>query len=139
MPTTRSFVIIATIAALLASGFPVFNPGDADHDQMVDLRDAVIRAMAFVHTADSPGAFQENMAGMLTALKATAGLKTVIKANNPDTHKSGSTSLNSPFFIATYHFDPPLVAESCLIEKAYKFSSISVQPALPPPRPFLIS
>ena len=137
MPMTRKFIITATIVALLASGFPVFNPGDADHDQTVDLRDAVLQAMAFARTADtahSPGEFQDGMTGVLAALKSAAGLNTVLKTENPDICKSGSTGLDAPFFISADHFDPSLADASVLTDPSSRFRSVSIPPPLPPPR-----
>jgi hypothetical protein len=81
MRAIRNILHFALILAILSTGLPVHQSGDANRDDRVDLADAILRVQGVVRTAEQPATFKENLEEALITLTAVAGFSKVIKAD----------------------------------------------------------
>ncbi|MCK9276167.1 MAG: hypothetical protein M0P57_13880 [Syntrophales bacterium] len=135
MRRIRLTLHIALITFLIASGIPVFGPGDMNRDGTVDLEDAIMGVRNFAHSAENPSAFADAVADALTSLSVAAGLATsIIPAR--DQNSQNPSSILQACYTLTLPVD--LTSSSPFFRvkgsDVFLYQSAIVLPASPPPR-----
>jgi hypothetical protein len=136
MRRIRLTLHILLIAFLLASGIPVFGPGDVNRDGTVGLEDAIMGVKGFARSAENPSAFTEAVASALTSLSVAAGLTaSIIPARD-----QSSQTTSSYFLQACYTLPSPIdfTSSDPLFRvrgaDVFLYQSIILLRASPPPR-----
>jgi hypothetical protein len=132
MRAFRNITHILLALAILFTGLPLYQTGDANRDARVDLADAILRVQGVVLTADHPAAFRDNLEDAIVTLYVVSGFQKVIKAGreqgsqmNPcDTRISATVSQGEPIL-------PPAATPPA--GKSFLYQSISLAPLTPPP------
>jgi len=122
------------ISALLASGLPVLSPEDADRDQRIDLKDAILHLQQMTQPTENKGTFKSHLQNAFETFYVLAGLKTVIKEDN--SAKSGTTLfvLDSPYLITSAQLFIPEDRGMAIFAHTFRYHSISIAPTSPPPK-----
>ena len=119
--------------AILATGLPQYQRIDANHDTQVDLRDAIMHTQSVARSADDPLSFKSSVEDAIMTLNVVAGLKKVIKSDRSQSTPSLS-ALEMPYMTSAYEFKVPMYPAPSKWEATLPLQSISIKPALPPPR-----
>lgn len=139
MKTVRKIISGLVVAAIIAGGLPLFSPEDANRDNSVDLRDAILHMRALAQTADGTGVFPEAMVQTLSSMSALAGLNTVIKGDNPPGSHIPPPGLDSPFLIAVLNGINISTFRSIVFSTNPSYQSVTLVQPTPPPQYFFIS
>ncbi len=134
MQTVKQILNTLLIAAMLATGLPLFNPEDASLSDRGLLEDAILSVQALARSTQHDGSFESEIKKTFYSLSVAASLKTIITTDNGD-ESVFTFSLNDSLF---------LIPSSCLsgcshyYEPVYNLN-ISYQSFLcnlvpPPPR-----
>ena len=134
MRTTQHLVSLFLIVTFLASSFPIFCPEDANRDEGIDLRDAILHLRSLEQSTENPATFKSGFEKTLSTFRMLAGMKTVIKQAN--TPKSGHLPLllDSPFLTASSEVPIPLEFGQKIVEPILLYQSIFICPPYPPPQ-----
>ena len=133
MRTARLTINILLVVALLASGMPLFAPGDANRDGKVCLEDAILGVMDFARSADDSTTFATGVEKALSALTVVAGLKTSIKTANEKNTATSWQSRNVACLSVDNLVQPSADERFVISETMYLYRSIQVSPDAPPP------
>lgn len=133
MSRLRVLVNIGLAIALLTAGLPVFTFEDASRDGQVDLADAVLTVREVVEAAQAPGDFHLSFNRAISALEATAGLKTVIRTETQVHFQPAQLQLAGFFLLSTP--PQPHSAPSAFVrpDPPIHFRSFQRGPSTPPP------
>ena len=129
----RAILSFILVTALLAGGFPVSIPEDADRDLDVDLQDAVQWASKIAETAETPQDFKQTFQRTVSALRMAAGMKTVIRSSEDSTSDNGTAFSSGLYLISSNAYIIP--AGSCFISTQGPdgYRSCFLTPPSPPP------
>jgi hypothetical protein len=94
MQAIRNILYFVLVLAILSTGLPLHQSGDANRDDRVDLADAILRVQGVARTAEQPAAFKENLEEALITLSAVAGVNKVIKADLGQATQPNVSGLN---------------------------------------------
>jgi hypothetical protein len=133
MRTARHILLTLLVLTLLLSGLPLTVPEDANHDERVDLEDAILCVGNLVRTAETPGPFSYEAETALLALYNVARLKKSIGPVNET--KSKSTSLTPAGFYLVPSLNTPYheLDSFPLFENCVSYESLPLEPPTPPP------
>jgi hypothetical protein len=133
MSKIRNVFSLILIVMIMATGFPVHQPGDITHDGRIDLQDAVVGVREIASSAHDPLRFKSSLEDAVTAFHVAAGLKKAIKADRSPTGNP-LPEVQPPGLISAFKVTPTLVAtiESSLSIVPYR--SVTLSPVTPPPR-----
>jgi len=134
MQTVRHILSTILILSILATGLPTFTPEDANQDNTVDIRDAILSVRGFADTADSPVAFTTNFGKAVSALQMVAGLTTVIKRADYATSATAPSCLDLPYLISLFDFSVIPVVCFKTAGQTFYYQSIFSSPSSPPPQ-----
>lgn len=107
---------------------------DPSGNGRTDLEDAIVFVKGFARTAEDLAAFSSSVEKVVTALRAVAGLKTVIKPVNDTQSASTSSSLDLPYLICSYVFSDSPRISSETSEIVFYCTSVEPEPIVPPPQ-----
>ena len=117
--------------AILFMGLPCFIAGDLNHDNQVDLADAILGVRDLSRSADETTVFGEKIKNAVSAVQIAAGLETQII---PDSDAGFFKSLDNHFLISRgFQTDRTLVSVP-LKSTTMSFETFSGSPENPPPR-----
>jgi hypothetical protein len=128
----RNVIHIGLILALLAAGMPLYQAGDANRDERVDLADAILRVQGVAAIAEQPALFFDRMEDALITLSAVAGFETLLK-----TDRSVSATpvfSGEPYLIPDFERPVPRTEAAAIGSGAWSYRSMTVAPDSPPPR-----
>jgi hypothetical protein len=134
MRALKNIIHIMLILAILSMGLPIYQPGDANRDERVDLADAVLSVQVFERSADDPAAFVESVRDVVSTLYIVAGLKKVIKSERTANSNGMAPSLENPYLISSFTFPASSDQSIKILENNIRYQSITIKPLLPPPR-----
>ena len=130
----KNVLSLFLITALLFSVFPAFYGEDASRDNSVDLKDVILLVKVFAETAENPADFRVSMKNMVSALKITAGMQTVIKNSEGPPISSSYAGLDLTFLKSVSAMTSEAGNAVYLNEKPIDFESVTTTPSSPPPR-----
>ena len=133
MRACKILLIILLVPAILATGVPLYQSGDANRDERVDLADAILRVQGVVRTAEQPTAFRGNFEDALITLSAVAGFTKVIKADRGQ--GSQTHSYGAPVFgpLSSHESGSLSAAMLSRTDRTFLYRSIDLTPLTPPP------
>lgn len=132
MRALRNIIHLGLVLALLATGLPLYHPGDANRDDRVDLADAILRVQGVAGTADQPASFRDRMEDALITLSVVAGFGKVLKADR--SFAGGPVFSGEPGLIFGFEFLMPQVVATVIGDAGLSYLSLTVAPDSPPPR-----
>lgn len=130
----RPIVIILLAAAILTPRMPFFVPEDANRDARVDLRDVVASMRSFASSADGEGDFSAGIGQIISVLRVTCGLKTVV--NSDSTERTVAKKYRGEFPLAPLPTSVKVFRRDSLLRtiEERKINSNQIEPEVPPPR-----
>lgn len=75
----RSIIHTILVLTVVAGGFPVFHPEDADRNSEIDLKDAITHVRSVTHSAERPEKFGTSVKKAISTFHAVAELKVQIE------------------------------------------------------------
>lgn len=133
MRAFRNIIHILLVMAVLATGMPVYHPGDANRDDRVDLADAILRVQGVARTAEQPAAFRSRLEEALITLSAVAGFQKVMTADR-NASIAPVFPLDSPYLISAFEFTAPCTAAPVIDRGGPAYRSVTSSPDPRPPR-----
>ena len=127
---------LVVVLAVLGNCLPYFALEDANRDRRVDLSDAVTQVRSLVEAAQNENAEAIDIHKAILAINATAGLETVIAPQPSATQHLTAPPLSSPFCVGANTIPQNKGDGVPCIERRFLFSSMSIDPSVPPPRGF---
>jgi hypothetical protein len=133
MQTARHILSALLVLGLLSSGLHLIGPEDANHDNRVDLEDAILCIRDFVQSAEAPFTFKSTIETAISVLRSVAGLKASIRP--PKNTKATPSSISPcgqyllPSVNNAFHLDFSFLVD----EHLFFYESLSVKPPTPPP------
>ncbi len=134
MKTYKNILVSILILAMLSTVLPLFSPRDADRNNRLDLRDAILNIQELARTIDNPAAFTTNIKKAISTLHAAAGLKTIIQQQRQTTSGNGQVPLDLPALILSNIDSAPLLDHSYITEQKLFYNSNTISPDSPPPK-----
>ena len=133
MKALRNILHLALIMAILSTGLPVYQAGDINLDERVDLADAVLSVQGVARSANDPALFEKNIENALISLSTAAGFQKAIKADGKRASVKASHDTTPALLLAG--FAPGIVSESGMRPAGLPFlyKSIYITPITPPP------
>lgn len=134
MKICEKIISLALIAALLVPGLPLLPKEDVSRDSRVDLKDAILLVKDFSGKAEGPAGFRESYKNLISALRVTAGMKTVIKSSDETKAGNGAAGVD---LTCLRHISTLAEWSECSFywnEIPSNFQSIITTPSSPPPQ-----
>lgn len=133
MISFRNIFSVMMILVILSMGLPIYQPGDANRDERVDLADAILGVRGVEQSADKPSEFENNVENALISIAMAAGFKKVLKADRNDAG-ANIYSQDSPCLISAYVFTAPDTAAPVIEIDSIAYRSVTISPDPYPPR-----
>ena len=131
----RRTVHILLILLLVASGMPLFGPGDVNRDGAVGLEDAIMGVKELAVTADEQAScFRSGVEHALSSLTIVAGLRTMIKAGDDPAGSAGQLTFATPYLVAYTGISLPEGCSTQVPDLSFTYHSTALTPQSPPPR-----
>jgi hypothetical protein len=132
MRSLRNITHILLALAILSTGMPLYQPGDANRDARVDLADAILRVQGVAQTAEQPAAFRDNLEEALVTLSVVSGFRKVIKTGREQS--SAANPCDTRISVSVSHGEPGLPpAAAPPAGQSFLYQSIALAPLTPPP------
>ncbi len=122
------------ISALLVSNLPVVPPEDASRDRRIDLKDAILNLQQLTDSAVNQETFKNDLQNAFQTFFVLAGLKTVIKEDQSKTSGTAFWAVGSPFLTSSNRLFIPEDRGTAILSNPFRYHSISIAPASPPPK-----
>ena len=128
----RHMAALAMIGLILLSGLPSFVSEDANHDRVIDIRDAVIQLQSTSHenASDNSSGMRQNIVICENVLEIVAGLKKIVP---PAFEPEKNFSPHFCFLIAGIDFVPIFFNYDKVIDLPVLFSSFHDSVLYQPP------
>lgn len=138
MQALKNAIHIVLVLCMLATGLPLYLPGDANHDGEVGLADAILRVRDFAKTADNQVAFRRGMEDVLLAISVVAGFQKVIKSDRGTGSRENVNTV--PIAVIQVNQNGEVIPLKSIIfsEQEYIYKSPDLTPLTPPPLPSLV-
>ena len=132
MRAFRYFIHITLTLAILSTGLPLYQPGDANRDARVDLADAILSVQGVAQTADRPASFLAHMEKALMTLSIVSGFRKAITTNREQQSRitPGDTRISASVFNGEPVWPPAAMSPA---GQRYIYQSIVLAPLTPPP------
>ncbi|MCX6574799.1 MAG: hypothetical protein NTV82_00215 [Candidatus Aminicenantes bacterium] len=133
MRAARQIIHFVLVLTILSTGLPVYQPGDANRDDRVDLADAILRVQGVARTAEQPAAFRDRLEEALITLSVVAGFKKVVKADRGQANQQNTSYVNILAINAACEPDTLPLAGMQAESAAHLYRSPALAPPTPPP------
>ena len=133
MRTARHILSAILVLGLLSSGLHLTGPEDANHDNRVDLEDAILSIRDFVQSAEEPFTFKPTTETAISVLRSVAGLKASIRPPNDAKATPSSVSPFGQYLLPSVNDTFRLDFSFLEVENPFFYESLSLKPPTPPP------